>query len=720
MENLRFEQVEPHGGGVTFKRDDQIGHGKYLLKRTTLVKASLSVKKDFDFSKNLFVNIRSPLKVPIKSEKLKLKNLGFEIISLNKADINSCLAKISKDKFDQLAEKISKYTFEPDHPGKTNLAILEDIEEVKVDDKMAALEKGSSKQDVIIYLHHNLSQKEKFLILNNIESDFIKAGVKTESQIFPNGRPIVSCSAEYATIKKIASFYSTVNKVEINSTFYVKRSVPVLPLPSSLKVNAAISDSVVAIIDSGIQASAVPFQNLITSHLRFLPARAVDIDPDHGSFVASRCLYGDEIDICFTTNTLMPYCRVMDVTVFGNDARGRSIGPTDDFLVNVIGQVVKKHYKDIKVYNLSLGKPESINDHEFSEVAKQIDYLSKTYNVIFVVASGNINSPLGNYPHDHFSHKDSRLGAPAEALLAVTVGSIAKYVNTNCLAVKDEISPFSRIGPGADLGLKPEIVCHGGNLVKGYTSNPRTSSYGINHKGDHLAVDVGTSFSAPIISQFVVRLMDAFPDATTNLIKALLFHFAEKRSIPSTILNPHTFYTGFGEPHIENSISSAPNTFSYFFEGVLDQQRYQYVGFHIPSIFKTRSDAKLKIKITIVFDPQVNPTNDMEYSMARISATLYKAHNTGFKEITVPTADKYNLPWNPILQFEKEFSRGFLCGYWELRLRLFTRGPIGEKYKQGYAVIIEIIDSKNKIDVFNETVNEFGSKYDLKSREEAA
>ena len=352
-------------------------------------------------------------------------------------------------------------------------------------------------------------------------------------------------------------------------------------------------------------------------------------------------------------------------------------------------------------------------------MAKQIDYLSKAYGVIFVIASGNIDDPLGPYPHDHFAHNSSRLGSPAESLLAITVGSIAKYENATCLAVKDEISPFSRIGPGADGGLKPEIVCHGGNLDKSYKATTRTSSYGINHTGDHIAIDVGTSFSAPIVSQYVVRLFDAFPDATPNLIKALLYHFSQKRSIPSTIIDPHNFYTGFGEPHIEDSLSSAPNTFSYLFQGLLDQQQYQYVGFHIPSIFKTKSGTKLKVKITIVFDPSVNPTNDLEYSMTRVSATLFKAQDTGFKEIHVDTVNKYNLPWNPILQFEKEFTRGFLCGYWELRLRLFTRGTISEKYKQDFAVVIEIIDSKNTVDVFKETVKEFGSKYEI-SKDRAA
>uniref|UniRef100_UPI0025F1C82A hypothetical protein n=1 Tax=uncultured Mucilaginibacter sp. TaxID=797541 RepID=UPI0025F1C82A len=344
--NLRFENVEPHGGGQTFQRNDHVAHGKYLLKRTSIVKAAFSAKKDFDIVKHFFVNIKSPLKVPVKSEKLKIKALGFEIISLSKSNSNYCLAKISKDKFNSLEEKISKYTYETGHPGKTNLAILEDIEEVKIDDKMSGIKQNRSKQDVIIYLHHGLSQKERFFVFNNIESDFTTLGIDTESQIFPNGRPIVSCSVDYATLKKIAGFYSTINKIEINSVYHVKRSVPVLALPSPLKINTPISNSIVAIIDSGIEGSAIPFNHLVTTHLRFLPKTAVDIDPDHGSFVASRCLYGDEIDYCLTSNALTPYCKVMDVTVFGNDNKGRSIGPSDDFLVNVIGQVVKKHYKD--------------------------------------------------------------------------------------------------------------------------------------------------------------------------------------------------------------------------------------------------------------------------------------------------------------------------------------------------------------------------------------
>lgn len=527
-ENVRFEGVVPPKGGRSFKRNDYADHASFLLERSSHVRTSLSRKDDYNWSKYLFLNIKSPQSTVIKSEKTKLKALGFEILSLNRFHKNVCLAKISKDNFDALEIKIQKYANEVGNPGKTNLAILDDIEEVEAEEKLSGLAKLQDDLTVIIYLYNSLSQKERFVILNHLEAEFKNLSIDTESQVFANGTTAISCKADYTVLENIIKSYSTVNKVELNSSFYIKRSLPASKLPTMLTVNAPISNSIVAIIDSGIESSSVPFRSLVTTNLRYLPKSAVDVDQDHGTFVASRCLYGDEIDSCLSSSVLTPYCRVMDVTVFGKDKLGESVGPDDFSLMNIIGEVVKKHHKEIKVYNLSLGKKEPIKDFDYSEVAKQIDYLSKIYGVIFIVASGNIDIPLGVYPHDHFGNIGSRLGSPAESLLAITVGSIAKYDNANCLAIKNEISPFSRIGPGADGGLKPEIVTHGGNLEKGYKASTRTSSYGINNMGNELAIDVGTSFSAPLVSQYVIRLIDAFPEATTNLIKALLISFCSE------------------------------------------------------------------------------------------------------------------------------------------------------------------------------------------------
>lgn len=709
--NVRQEKIIVSPGGTSYQRDDAYDHGRKLLQKAEIIKASVSQKSDFSIASSLFLKVSSPQNVTIKNEKLKLKKLGFEILRVFNNDLHSCIAKISKDNFFKFQELVYSYTYGQGNPGKTYLAILEDVDEVTVENKISSKISKNGQEKVVIYLYSSLSRKERFQILNQLEKDLVEYANNIESQIFFNGTIAISCSINLDILKEIIASYLTVKNVELNSRFFIKRSFAIGRLPDTLIISPPVSNSVVAIIDSGINNLSAVFKDLVTSSQLYLPPTALTFNRNHGSFVASRCLFGDEIDDCLSSKLLKPYCKVLDVTVFGEDANGELIGPDDFELMNILEDVVKKHYKQVKVYNLSLGRPEPIADYEFSKVAKLIDFLSKVYGVIFVIASGNTNQLLGNYPHDHFSHNNARIGAPGEALLAVTVGSIAKYEHNRGMASKNEISPFSKIGPGADLGLKPELVCHGGNLIKGFKFLARVASYGIYNDGNQLAVDVGTSFSAPIVSQYIVRLMDAFPNANPNLIKALLYHFAQRRNIPGCIINPHHFFTGFGEPNIGNAIFSQTNTLSYIYEGILDKTEYAYIGFHIPNIFKNNSSTKLKVKITIVFDPDVDVENDFEYSMARVSATLFKAYNGEFKEIQIDTENKYNLAWNPLLQFEKEFSRNYSCGYWELRLRLFTRGKIPEKYKQNYAVVVEIIDSKGKANVFNEGIKDFGTLY---------
>ncbi len=718
--NIRRAKIEVPGGGTNYQRDDATSHGSRLLQKAEAIKTSIRKKTDYNLAGSLFLKLSSPIDVSIRNEKLKLKNLGFEIVQLFNNDTHSCIAKISKNNFDKLQERIYKYTYEQDHPGKTNLAVVEDIDEITVENKISSRLNENQEEEIIIYLYNGLSRNERFQILNQLELKLSLHSPKVESQIFFNGTIAIWCKIQLNILKEIIDSYITVKNVDLNSSFFIKQSYAKESLPNNLTILPTVSESIVAIIDSGINSSSLAFKNQVTSSLLYLPPTAISIDKNHGSFVASRCIYGDEMDNCLVSNLLVPYCKVLDVTVFGEDINGELIGPKDSELMVILEEVVKKNYKQVKVYNLSLGHSEPIADYEFSKVAKLIDALSKEYEVIFVIASGNTNGLLGNYPHDHFSHYNSRLGAPGEALLAITVGSIAKYEHASGMAVKDEVSPFSRIGPGADLGLKPELVCHGGNLVTGFKFLARVASYGLYNDGTQLAVDVGTSFAVPLVSQYVIRLIDAFPDVKPNMIKALLYHFAQKRNIPGTLSNPHHFFTGFGEPHVNNAIFSQPNTLSYIYEGQLDKKEYEYIGFHIPDVFKNRSSAKLKVKITVVFDPDVDAENDFEYSMARVAATLFKAQDGIFKEIHIDTATKYNLAWNPILQFEKEFSRNFSCGYWELRLRLFTRGKLTEKYKQNYAVIVEIIDSKGKTNVFDEGVKNFGSIYTQYSEKSSA
>jgi hypothetical protein len=122
-------------------------------------------------------------------------------------------------------------------------------------------------------------------------------------------------------------------------------------------------------------------------------------------------------------------------------------------------------------------------------------------------------------------------------------------------------------------------------------------------------------------------------------------------------------------------------------------------------------NTKLKVKITITFDPPVNPDNEMEYSNARVSAKLFKPTEYEMKETSVSDDNNHNLPWNPIIQFQKSFYRSYLTGEWWLRLRLFTRGNVSSEYLQDFSVVIEIIDELNYTNVYHDIEGEFGDIY---------
>jgi hypothetical protein len=712
--NVRLEKFEKTGGGESFQRDNHTEHGQKLYGSTLKLKEIEFAKKDSDLTSDLFFQIETPEKLSVKSEKLKIEKLGFELISYSKENKSIGTAKIEKDMLPILEKRIQEYSETADHIGKTYFSVIEDITSIPTESKIKIDIDYELNEPIpiIINLFNALSKKGKLAINQTIIDEVQKYSKDVNIKNFKNGITSIACSLRPSEVPLVVKEFSTIKEIKSNYTTFVENALPIQAMPNPLTVRNPISNSAVCIIDSGINVSNGIFNFFVIEQVPMLPYGSVSASYNHGTFVASRCAFGDNVDNCLGNHFLQPYCNLIDIQVFGLDASGQDLNPDEFHLRAVIEDVVDRYHESVKVYNLSLGSSIPINNFEFSDLAKLLDFLSKHYKVLFIVSSGNINSLLGTYPSDHFLNSSSRIGCPAESILSLTIGSIAKYDNTDSLSNKEEISPFSRIGPGADLGIKPELVAHGGNLILPYNFSPRVSSYGISADGTNLCVDNGTSYSAPIISQYAQRLFDLYPDSDPNLVRALLCHFTEKKNVPEEITDDVINYTGFGEPIIDNALAAGSFNAAYIHEGQLDQENYQYVAFHIPaSLAETNKNTNLRIKITITYDPPVNPDNDSEYSMARISALLIKSSTTGMKPINISGDGKYILPWNPIIQFEKSFSRGYLTGAWDLRLRLYTRGTVKEDYLQDYAVVIEIIDDENGTNVYNDIIAEYSEIY---------
>ncbi len=712
-ENIRIEKFEKTGFSPSVDRLNHTEHGLKLQQQTIELKEIESSRKDSKFTNELFLQIETPADIPLKTQKLKIENLGFELLSYSSNNKSIGTAKINKEKLEQFEERLNNYINVIESPGKTYFSPIENIQMIPIESKIKGGIDFNSVEviDVVINLYNTLAPKE-LLAINAVITEELRAfGENVEQRNFTNGVSSISCKIPSNRIPEIAADFSSIREIKESNVFVVPQSMPSERLPNPLKIESPISDSTVCVIDSGISDANGIMNGILKGRVEYLPTGSITCGFDHGTFVGSRCVFGDQIDACLGTHSLQPYFHLLDIPVFGLDTSGTLLGPNEFLLKSAIEDTVLNYHDSIKVYNLSLGVDAPINDSEFSDTAKLLDYLSKTYKVLFIVAAGNIRSLLGQFPSDHFGSSFSRIGSPAESLLSLTVGAIAKHADGNSLSPPNCISPFSRIGPGADLGIKPEVVAHGGNYINPYTFSPRVSTYGISKDGITLAIDVGTSHSAPLITQYAQRLFDLYPNSDPNLVKALLCHFSEHRDVHDEISEPTSKFVGFGEPNIEMATKAGDYNAAFIYEGEIDQDNYQVISFHVPKTLAEEEDSKLRIKITITYDPPVSPENQVEYSQARLSASLFKPTVNGMKSISISPDDKYNVPWNPIIQFEKTFSRSYLAGQWDLRLRLYTRGKIDENYHQDYSVVIELIDENGITDVYSDVENEFSNLY---------
>ena len=144
---------------------------------------------------------------------------------------------------------------------------------------------------------------------------------------------------------------------------------------------------------------------------------------------------------------------------------------------------------DCRVFNMSLGvnEPWLRDNRRQSTWAASLDELAPEFKIVIVVSAGNHNlgwagttrdaeETLADYP-DYLFQPECGLCEPATAAIAVTVGSVAEFIepavqrgaraeNLNkAVADVHEPTPVTRIGPGLNGAVKPEFVAPGGNIV---------------------------------------------------------------------------------------------------------------------------------------------------------------------------------------------------------------------------------------------------------------
>jgi serine protease AprX len=295
----------------------------------------------------------------------------------------------------------------------------------------------------------------------------------------------------------------------------------------------------VAIIDSGMTSwhddltnntsKLFPYGNQrVSKFVDFVNGKTQPYDDNgHGSHVAG-ILAGNGYDSKGEKTGIAPGAALISLKVLDRNGMG-----TVSDIIAALGWVATnaKTY-NIRVVNMSVGAGvyESYWTDPLTLAAKRLT----DQGITVVAAAGN----MGKNSKGKLQY--GAISAPGNAPWVLTVG--ASSTEGTLTRTDDKMADFSSNGPTAvDFEAKPDLVAPGVGTIslavpgsKFYLEKVQYLLSGLLPLGSkpYLALS-GTSMAAPVVSGTVALMLQANPNLTPNLIKAILQYTAEDRHYKS-------------------------------------------------------------------------------------------------------------------------------------------------------------------------------------------
>ncbi|MDO8731921.1 MAG: S8 family peptidase [Actinomycetota bacterium] len=422
------------------------------------------------------------------------------------------------------------------------------------------------------------------------------------------------------------------------------------------------ASEVVGVLDDSPETSHPLLAGLVLSDESLAPADyAWQQRGTHGSEVTGRVLFPSLHEELRDALPLTAFGAVRVVRILEPDPQRRdhpprfaTYGTAHDMVEKAIRHLHSSY--GVRVFNLSFGYSEPFNDLHLEPLTETIDDLVRELGIVIVVPTGNApanlaaRTPSGHHVIDdkpeYFFTPEHRLAEPGPAALAVTVGAIAlsgapaeisSHIGWRAVAEANEAAPFSRSGPGLGTNPKrankPDVIHFGGNAVVNDSGNfvstdPGASLVSTSTKGGAgqlFAAVNGTSYAAPAVARVAADIAYAYPDASANLIRALLASGSTHTAPAGALQAPHlrSRVYGLGLPSVERATSSNAHRVTMTFDGSMPVDTVQIHSVPIPEEFRRGSRRDRVISVALGFDPPVRRQR-REYLAGTMKFDVYR------------------------------------------------------------------------------------------------
>ena len=670
-------------------------------------------------------------KITVKPEAIaksyKPSDLCRDCPIIGSEDLDEIYIKVNRK---NIQDTIKMVQNPPSQKFQANMTAIVDIQPIKAKEKISPSLQSMAQDDF-----NSIKTAIKLKIFD-FNDDFDNTQIwnyvtrKLQQSHFGNKYEIISYGDQLKFLKiEVNSYDDIIKLASINGvktvSFFQEYSLPrndflSTDLQTKLDNEYRDSDVTIGIIDGGISDDNPFLKPYVIAREEYV--NKAYQNPKHATFIASTIQYGNVLNNLPTSESYR--FNFVDIVAIPNSDEdfGLTDFITEDDLMEIIEEVMKKYSPTTKIWNLSLGLENKPCDGSMSDLGMFLDYIQDTYHVQIFVSSGNINSlPLRNWPPQKDIGEHDRLISPADSVRAITVGSVALFDSIDSIVKFNEPSPFSRRGPGANYIVKPDIVDYGGNFSTSY----KIDGLGVNglDPSGKIIEGNGTSYSTPRALQKYASIYEEMINPDLLLAKAMLIHSARMNSRDLLDDHPDNIkYYGFGIPssNTQDILQCSQDCVTLVFRQKISQGSHlEMYDFPYPKSLIKNVKYTGEIGMTLAYLPPLDSNYGREYCRTNIDVSFgtYSYLDTG--KITykgqVPLESKWDekfeaarvehgFKWSPIKSYYRKLSRGIkLEDGWKLRIDLTPRNGLYVP-SQEFVLIITIKDS-NGNDIYSEIAN---------------